>query len=92
METEAAAEEAVKKFEGATLNERPLTVQLATPKQEAQASTDEAGGESTTPAKIAIITPNASSTALVQTSASDSDAAPASNAETPAAASDTTSA
>jgi cold-inducible RNA-binding protein len=41
METEAGAEEAVKKFEGATLNERALTVQLATPKQEAQAKTDE---------------------------------------------------
>jgi hypothetical protein len=27
------AQEAVKKFEGATLNERPITVQLATPKQ-----------------------------------------------------------
>ena len=35
METEEAAAEAVKKFEGATLNERALTVQLATPKQEA---------------------------------------------------------
>lgn len=44
METEEAAQEAVKKFEGATLNERPLTVQLATPKQEAQAKTDEAHG------------------------------------------------
>jgi RNA recognition motif-containing protein len=43
METEELALEAVKKFEGATLNERALTVQLATPKQEAQAKTDEAG-------------------------------------------------
>jgi cold-inducible RNA-binding protein len=42
METEELALEAVKKFEGATLNERPLTVQVATPKQEAQAKTDEA--------------------------------------------------
>lgn len=42
METEELALEAVKKFEGATLNERAITVQLATPKQEAQAKTDEA--------------------------------------------------
>jgi len=42
METEELAAAAVKQFEGATLNERPLTVQLATPKQEAQAKTDEA--------------------------------------------------
>lgn len=44
MQTEEAALEAVKKFEGATLNERALTVQLATPKQEAQAKTDESHG------------------------------------------------
>jgi RNA recognition motif-containing protein len=37
METEEMAIEAVKKFEGATLNERPITVQLATPKQESEA-------------------------------------------------------
>jgi len=55
METEAAAQEAVTKFEGATLNERPLTVQLATPKQEADAKTEntaetaEAKTESTSP-------------------------------------------
>lgn len=42
METEEAALEAVKKFEGATLNERPLTVQLATPKQEADAKAETA--------------------------------------------------
>ena len=34
METEEMAANAVKMFEGATLNERGLTVQLATPKQE----------------------------------------------------------
>ncbi len=42
METEEMAQTAVKKFEGATLNERPLTVQLATPKQEAQAKSEAA--------------------------------------------------
>ncbi len=42
METEELALEAVKKFEGASLNERALTVQIATPKQEAQAKADEA--------------------------------------------------
>jgi RNA recognition motif-containing protein len=42
METEAMAQEAVQKFEGATLNERALTVQLATPKQEADAKTEAA--------------------------------------------------
>ncbi len=40
METEELAATAVKKFEGATLNERPLTVQLATPKQEADAKAE----------------------------------------------------
>ena len=44
METEEMAKDAVQKFEGATLNERPLTVQLATPKQEADAK-DEAKAE-----------------------------------------------
>ena len=57
MDTEEAAQEAVKKFEGATLNERSLTVQLATPKQEEQATTDEAGTEA--PSGTAKITPNA---------------------------------
>ncbi len=45
METEELALEAVKKFEGATLNERAITVQLATPKQEAQAKNDEANAQ-----------------------------------------------
>ena len=40
MATEEMADLAVKKFEGATLNERALTVQLATPKQEATAKKD----------------------------------------------------
>ena len=43
METEEQALDAVKKFEGATLNERLITVQLATPKQTADAVTDAAG-------------------------------------------------
>lgn len=34
METEALAVETVKKFEGATLNERAITVQIAAPKPE----------------------------------------------------------
>lgn len=49
METEELAQQAVQKFEGATLNERSLTVQLATPKQEAdakaEAKTEEASVE-----------------------------------------------
>lgn len=36
METEELALETVKKFEGATLNERALSVQIATPKDEAK--------------------------------------------------------
>jgi len=52
METEALAQDAVKKFEGATLNERALTVQLATPKQESQAKSDEAGTESAPDATV----------------------------------------
>jgi hypothetical protein len=32
METEELAQQAVKTFEGATLNERAITVQIATPK------------------------------------------------------------
>ena len=51
MATEALAQEAIQKFEGATLNERPLTVQLATPKQEADAKS-EASGESAAAPKI----------------------------------------
>ena len=42
METEELAQQAVQKFEGATLNERALTVQLATPKQEADSKTEAA--------------------------------------------------
>jgi RNA recognition motif-containing protein len=42
METEAMAQDAISKFEGATLNERSLTVQLATPKQVADAKTETA--------------------------------------------------
>ena len=40
MATEELAKEAIQKFEGATLNERALTVQLATPKQEADAKAE----------------------------------------------------
>ncbi|NDF15550.1 RNA-binding protein [bacterium] len=40
METEEMAREAVKKFDGATLNERPITVQIATPKQESDAKAE----------------------------------------------------
>lgn len=43
METEEMADLAVKKFEGAILNERPLTVALATPKQEATSKADAKG-------------------------------------------------
>ncbi len=50
METEDMANEAVKKFDGATLNERPLTVALATPKQEATAKADESGEKTDAPA------------------------------------------
>jgi RNA recognition motif-containing protein len=53
METEALALEAVKKFEGATLNERALTVQLATAKEEAakdEATPGEAGPSESAPA------------------------------------------
>ncbi len=38
MATEELAQEAVAKFEGATLNERPITVQIATPKMEKEKS------------------------------------------------------
>lgn len=37
MATEELAKDAVTKFEGATLNERAITVQIATPKMEAAA-------------------------------------------------------
>ena len=39
MATEEMANQAVVKFEGATLNERAITVQLATPKMEADVKT-----------------------------------------------------
>jgi len=42
METVEMAEAAVKKFEGATLNERAITVQIATPKQESDSKTEAA--------------------------------------------------
>ena len=47
METVEMAEAAVKKFEGATLNERALTVQIATPKQESDAKKEDAPQEAT---------------------------------------------
>jgi RNA recognition motif-containing protein len=40
METEDMAKDAVSKFEGATLNERSLTVQITSPKLEAEAKAD----------------------------------------------------
>ena len=52
MATEEMADQAVKKFAGATLNERALTVQLATPKQEATAKED-ASEASVTPVPVA---------------------------------------
>ena len=60
MATEEMAQEAIKKFEGATLNERALTVQLATPKQENEAkaeSATEAKAESAVEAKSETVTP-----------------------------------
>ena len=47
METEEMAKEAVVKFEGATLNERPITVQIASPKME-EAKAEENKSEETT--------------------------------------------
>jgi RNA recognition motif-containing protein len=46
METEELAKEAVAKFEGATLNERPITVQVASPKMEKE-KTEEGEGAAT---------------------------------------------
>ncbi len=43
MATEEMAKEAVVKFEGATLNERAITVQIASPKMEEKAKADAAG-------------------------------------------------
>jgi len=42
MATEEMAKEACTKFEGATLNERAITVQLATPKMEADVKSETA--------------------------------------------------
>jgi len=41
MATEELAKEAVTKFEGATLNERPITVQIASPKMEEKAKAED---------------------------------------------------
>ena len=57
MATEEMAQEAVRKFEGATLNERALTVQLATPKQEATAKKDVSEGSASTDADTAHVVP-----------------------------------
>ena len=57
MATEEMAQEAVRKFEGATLNERALTVQLATPKQEATAKKDVSEGSASTDADTAHAVP-----------------------------------
>jgi len=45
MATEELAKEAVTKFEGATLNERAITVQIASPKMEEKAKADAADEE-----------------------------------------------
>ncbi|MBS1960219.1 MAG: RNA-binding protein [Bdellovibrionales bacterium] len=42
METEEMAQAAVTKFEGATLNERAITVQIASPKMEKDAAAESA--------------------------------------------------
>ena len=51
METEELAQETVKKFEGATLNERAITVQVAAPKPEktAEKKTDRKRDKSSEP-------------------------------------------
>lgn len=61
MATEEMAKEAVVKFEGATLNERAITVQIASPKMEEKAKADAAGEESKS-------TETASAGAVVDTS------------------------
>lgn len=58
MESEALAQEAIAKFEGATLNERPITVQLATPKLEKEKS--EAGDTTASAAPTSGATPSGS--------------------------------
>lgn len=45
METEELAKEAVTKFEGATLNERAITVQIAAPKPEGKGDDDKTDGQ-----------------------------------------------
>jgi RNA recognition motif-containing protein len=45
MATEELAKEAVAKFEGATLNERAITVQIASPKMEEKANAEEKAEE-----------------------------------------------
>jgi RNA recognition motif-containing protein len=79
METEEVAAEAIKKFEGATLNERPLTVQLATPKQEAQAQQEESGTASPgdTPHSRLIHPKAASNTEVTSAEATHTEAAAA---------------
>jgi RNA recognition motif-containing protein len=67
METEELAQEAVKKFEGATLNERALSVQVATPKDEAQAKDTEAK-EAVDPVAEAAAAPVAESAPETETS------------------------
>ncbi len=65
METEALAQEAVAKFEGATLNERAITVQVATPKLENEKQNEKEGGESAqTPAAAATAEPTSSETGV----------------------------
>ena len=52
MATEELAKEAVAKFEGATLNERPITVQIASPKMEEKAKAEETAVEAATDAAV----------------------------------------
>lgn len=47
MDTEELAKEAVAKFEGATLNERAITVQIASPKMEKEAAEGASGEKGT---------------------------------------------
>ena len=53
MATEELAKEAVAKFEGATLNERPITVQIASPKMEEKAKAEEKAEEAAAAADAA---------------------------------------
>lgn len=79
MATEEMAKEAIAKFEGATLNERPLTVQLATPKQEADAKS-----EAASEAKEAAGDAHAAETPAVEAAASTHAESPAAS-DSPAA-------